>query len=207
MNSLVKLHIIQRYFCKYSIAILLFVVVFAGCQDQARHPDQFIPIYDMDTATNKTIVGFYVFVPDNWSIEKKLKHLANKLSHYQFGHIPIEIQNIEHRREGTIAIINLRESEWNSKLRVQFLELWDEGKGKEADSLLRRMHGPTWFVGYFQGSTGGMRTTITLRDTFLQPGYRGDWIDGIVFLYENEPMNKWDHVFLGGVILRTQEQQ
>lgn len=56
----------------------------------------------------------------------------------------------------------------------------------------------SWYD-YFQGSYGGQHTAITLRETLLQPGYQGKWIDGIVFYYQGEPIEIWDHFNFSGI--------
>ena len=62
----------------------------------------------------------------------------------------------------------------------------------------------TWRYLYFQGSTGGQFTSYSLRMTFLQPGYSGEWIDAVRFYYEGQPIREgdWTHLSLSGVINR-----
>ena len=58
-------------------------------------------------------------------------------------------------------------------------------------------YGPTWKGNFFQGSSGGQATTVTLVKTFLQEDYKSEWIDGIEFYYEGKPISRdWDHVSL-----------
>lgn len=65
-------------------------------------------------------------------------------------------------------------------------------------------HGYSWRGIYFQGSSGGGSTTVTLIKTFLQENYKGEWIDGVEFYYEGKPIveNEWAHIFLSGTIYR-----
>ncbi|MDQ2087579.1 hypothetical protein RBH29_14195 [Herbivorax sp. ANBcel31] len=63
-----------------------------------------------------------------------------------------------------MAVINLREYD-------------------EKNTSIRR----SWKSHYFQGTTGGRETSVTLIETFLQRDYSGEWIDGVSFLYyDNE---------------------
>ncbi|NLM92507.1 MAG: hypothetical protein GX168_06160, partial [Bacteroidales bacterium] len=53
---------------------------------------------------------------------------------------------------------------------------------------------------YFQGSMGGMNTSIVLRESFLQPDYDGVWIDAVAFYYQGDPIGAWDHLLLEGLL-------
>ncbi len=48
------------------------------------------------------------------------------------------------------------------------------------------------WVQKFQGSTGGQVTSDSLIETFLQVKAKGEWIDGVKFLYKNEPI-EYEH--------------
>ena len=84
-----------------------------------------------------------------------------------------EIKDIEGK---SVAVINLRESPINEEI-----------AGPE------EMIGHSWATYYFQGSTGGVLTSIKLVETFLQRDYRGPWIDGVQFLYEGNQID-FEHV-------------
>jgi len=47
-----------------------------------------------------------------------------------------------------------------------------------------------------------MRCLYKLTMTFMQPDYKGEWIDGVEFYYRGKPMEEWDHINLTGTILR-----
>lgn len=108
------------------------------------------------------------------NIEKMLQQLADDLSKDCFEGLPIEVLGIEKIEGKDIATINLKE---DSQAAV------------------------TWEGNFFQGSTGGTITNIALTETFLQKEYKGDWIDGVKFLYENNKL-EYDHVILDEIIYR-----
>jgi len=142
-------------------------------------PPNMLPVYG---ATNEhpddPVVEYYIAVRENLPVIEKLRVLASKLSRLRFSELPINVVRVETVKGKQVAVIDLRE-------RYQ---------GDEV---------PSWKGTYFQGSTGGGLTQISLY-TFLQEGYRGDWVDGVRFLYEGKPMaeGEWDHISLAGVCYR-----
>ncbi|MBA7637487.1 hypothetical protein ES703_45132 [subsurface metagenome] len=138
---------------------------------------EFFPIYGSDEKAMNLEINYYIRIPNNLPTEEKLRILADKLSRFIFK-LPIEVLRIEERKDKKIAVINLLENEVNSYFK--------------------------WNSLYFQGSTGGFFTTMTLRKTFLQDSYKGNWIDGVEFYYEGEPIleEDWDHISLSGTIYR-----
>lgn len=140
--------------------------------------DRYLPIYGLDKTAQAEEVHFYVHLPEDSSLKDQLNVVASTLSRFKFSNLPIEVMRIEDRNGKKIALIDLRE-----------------------DSN----HQSSWETGYFQGSTGGGATTLTLAKSFLQPNYKGDWIDGVEFYYKGKPMSEWDHVNLQGIIERKPE--
>lgn len=141
---------------------------------------EFFPVYGPDREAMNAEINFHVRIPKNLPVIEKLKILADKLSRFKFG-LPIEILRVEEQKDRKIAVINLlehKETDINSEL--------------------------TWRSVYFQGSTGGFFTTVTLTKTFLQEIYEGKWIDGVEFCYEGEPISEgdWDHISLSGTIYK-----
>jgi hypothetical protein len=138
----------------------------------------YFKIYGADKGANYSEVNFYVSIPETIPKLEKLRHLADKLSRYKFRYLPISVLRIENRSNKEIAIVELIEKD--------------------------PMSGTSWRSGFFQGSTGGSFTTITLTKTFLQEDYEGNWIDGIEFYYEGKPIGKWDwdHIKLSGTNYR-----
>ncbi|OSA96991.1 UNVERIFIED_ORG: hypothetical protein B2H98_00310 [Clostridium botulinum] len=107
----------------------------------------------------------------NLSLEDKLKQLSKTLSEKVFDKLPIEVKSIETIDGKKIATINLDESATN--------------KGVTSNADLKK---PNWTADKLQGSTGGEITENSLLETFLQVKYKGEWIDGVKFLYKNEPI-------------------
>lgn len=154
--------------------------------DPSREQDR--PIYEF--AENASIFNIYganvdtyepellsqVSIKNSLSLEQKLKTVSEYLSKAQFGNLGIEVSEIEEKDGKKIAIVNLTETPNENDV--------------------------SWNTGYFQGSTGGTITSISLEKTFLQKGYEGEWIDGVRFLYEGQRI-QFDHVgMLGDIIYR-----
>lgn len=148
---------------------------------EVREVEKFdlLRVYGADKHAMQREVNFCIQVPKNLSIMEKLEIIADRLSRFRFDYLPIEVVKIETCDDTSIAIINLREFE-------------------------NLPNAPSWRYHYFQGTTGGHFTTLTLVDTFLQKEYKGEWIGGVRFMYENQPIkeNDWDHIGLSGIILR-----
>ena len=124
-----------------------------------------------------------LFVDSTLSLEKKIRILADSLSVYYFNGLTLQLSGMDTMPEvGLVARIDLQEKDAYS------------GPGS-----LPSYH--SWYD-FFQGSAGGTNTTITLRESFLQPGYEGPWINGVIFLYQGEPIGEWDHIQLQGLIRR-----
>jgi len=155
--------------------------------DKSYEMDELFKIYGSDKKAENPEVNFYILIPKNLSLIQKLNIIADKLSRFGFNYLPIEVLKIEEQNSKKIVVINLKEHEWD--------------RGEE------NFIGSNWRYGFFQGSTGGYFTTITLIETFLQNDYKGEWIDGVRFMYENQPIKQedWDHIDLSGIIYRNQE--
>jgi hypothetical protein len=148
-------------------------------------------VYGSDKAAMKIETNFYISIPKSLPIIEKLRIIADRLSRFKFDYLPIEVLRIENQNGKKIAIINLKEHEWNRNID------WNKPLQMSGNA------GVTWRTHHFQGTTGGGFTTVTLIETFLQNEYNGDWIDGISFMYENQPIDEnWNHISLSGVIYR-----
>jgi hypothetical protein len=130
---------------------------------------------------------FTVTLPPDLTQAEALELLTTLISRYNFCHLPIAVVGIENE----IATINLAEHPWNQET--------------TAPPTLPGCSGATWRTLYFQGSAGGSITSKTLAHTLLQPDFTADWIEGVTFQYEGEPIEEgdWDHISLFGII--TQE--
>lgn len=159
-------------------------------------PEEFFKVYKLHpehVLTGKSeydylVVDFYILIPKDLPMMKRLKTIAKKLSEEKFK-LPIEVLKIEEQDGEKIAIINLREHPVN--------------QGRECIEM--DFVYPRWCSGYFQGSLGGQETYIILVETFLQRDYKGSWIDGIKFMYEDKPIDIdiWDHIDLAGIKYRN----
>lgn len=158
-------------------------------EDQGMQEKHFYPVYGADKEVQKTVVNFYIKLSEDLTIKEKLESIADRLSRFKFNRLPIEVVKIKKDNDDNIAIINLREHEWN---RSQ----------NEADEL----RGISWRSHYFQGSAGGMITSETLIRTFLQRNYDGDWVDGVEFLYEDRKITEEmsEHIHLSGIKYRKE---
>lgn len=135
-----------------------------------------IPIYTANIDTYKREVDVYTLLPRDKTLEEKLDYVADTLSKQHFSGLPIEIVKIEDVDGKSVAIVNLEELPENQGIT-------DTSKYK----------GESWAIGHFQGSSGGTTTSTTLIETFLQKEYKGEWVDGVKFLYNDKEIG-FDHV-------------
>lgn len=149
----------------------------AALEEKVSDNKNYYGVYTADDFTMVKQTYLWVYIPWEKPIEEKLDILSNVLSQTLFDDLPIEVVKVEERDGKRIALINLMESDENQKISGQALFM-----------------GKSWAAGYFQGSTGGSITSISLIETFLQKQYNGDWIDGVRFLYNNGIEAGWsDH--------------
>lgn len=112
-----------------------------------------------------------VRVKKDTELEEILAALVKGLSDTVFK-LPMTYEGIQIIFDQRIAVVNLHES--------------PEDKSVEYPDV-------SWRTGYFQGSTGGAITSVSLVETMLQKDYDGDWVDGVKFLYDGEPI-EYEHV-------------
>lgn len=124
-----------------------------------------LSIYSIDENSLEPNESGTIEVAENASVEDKLKSLAKELSEKKFDKLSIEVKSIDKVDGKKVATINL------------------------ADSDAKK------WVPKFQGSTGGAVTANTLIENFLQSNNKnkGEWIDGVKFLYNNKPI-EYEHV-------------
>jgi hypothetical protein len=133
-----------------------------------RYKENIYPIYIADNYTYEKIIAAYIYIPKETVLKKKLETLATVLSDTHFNNLPIEVVRIEEVNKKKIAIVNLKESLENQGI-----------------TDYEKMIGNTWMMHHMQGSCGGTVTQTTLIETMLQREYKGPWIDGVKFLYDN----------------------
>ncbi len=138
-------------------------------EEPAQGESMFI-IYSGDIDTYEKEIFSKVPIADSIELQGKLEILAENLSKMLFDGLGIEVAKVEDENGQLIATVNLTEN--NNP---------DES---------------SWKSGYFQGSAGGAITGITLEETFLQREYGGEWIDGVIFIYEDQAL-EFDH--MGGL--------
>ncbi|MCA1757772.1 MAG: hypothetical protein LC649_09980 [Bacteroidales bacterium] len=177
---------------------LLIIVVSAGCKssNNADHVSDedinkylILPLYNaMEIEVSgewKTVpvADSYIRLDPESDRNTILNHIASELSSGYFNDLKIEIlhQDGENGEDGMIKI-NLAEMD----------SYTGPGSVKAYNS---------WYD-FFQGSAGGTNTTITLRESFLQRTYKGEWIEAVQFMYMGEPFPESDHVHLSGIITR-----
>lgn len=139
-------------------------------------PRNLLRVYCYNAMIDIEGVDFCVAAPMHTSLDKRMDLIADVLMKYHFKKGLIKVKKIEQRGDKKIAVVELLET-------------------KECPYA--------WKGQYFQGSSGGHVTTYALSNTFLQPEYTGEWIDGVEFWYEGEPISDdWDHIFLSGTKYR-----
>jgi hypothetical protein len=146
----------------------------------SRIPTSFLTVYaGTSDYPGLPLADYYIAVSEDLPVMKKLQTVAAKLSTQRFSELPIEVVGVKSVHGKRIATIGLR-------------ELYDD------------LRLPRWQTSYFQGSTGGGLTQTTLVYTFLQKKYRGEWVDGVRFMYEGKPFQEgdWDHIGLAGIYYR-----
>lgn len=124
-----------------------------------------LSIYSVDENSLEPNESSTIEVNENSSVEDKLKAIARELSEKKFDKLLIEVKSIDKVSGKKVATINLADS------------------------------GAKKWVPKFQGSTGGAVTSNTLIENFLQANNKnkGEWVDGVKFLYNNKPID-YQHV-------------
>lgn len=123
-----------------------------------------LSIYTIDDNTLEPNESSKIELSTDSSLEDKVQQLSNTVSKNYFDNLPIKVKSIDTIDGKKIATINLL----------------DDNNNKWSNK--------------FQGSTGGQITANTLIENFLQVSYKGEWIDGVKFLYNDEPI-EYDHVY------------
>jgi len=123
-----------------------------------------LSIYTIDDNTLEPNESSKMEISTDSSLEDKVQELSNTVSKNFFDNLPIKLKSIDNIDGKKIATINLIDDNSNK---------WSSK---------------------FQGSTGGQITANTLIENFLQVTYKGEWIDGVTFLYNDEPI-EYDHVY------------
>ena len=119
---------------------------------------------------NHSVVSVLKLLP----INKKMSHLALKLSNENFQGKPIVLKEIVIEEGKKIAYFDLQD------------------KNKDISS-------PDNWYSSFQGSTGAQSTLNSIVDTLLQKEFKGDWIDGINLTYNGQYI-EFDHISFENIV-------
>ena len=124
-----------------------------------------LSIYTIDDNSLEPNESSTIELNESLSLEDKLKELSKTVSEKNFDNLTIEVKSIDTVNGKKVATINLADSNTNK------------------------------WVPKFQGSTGGAVTSNTLIENFLQTNNKskGEWIDGVKFLYNNKAI-EYEHV-------------
>lgn len=127
--------------------------------------DNKLSVYSIDENTLEPNKSSDISVAASSSLQDKLQQLSNEVSKDYFESLPIKVKSIDTVDGKKIATINLVDG----------------------------TDGSSW-TNKFQGSAGGQITANTLIENFLQVSYKGEWVDGVKFLYNDAPI-EYDHVY------------
>ncbi len=140
--------------------------------------DNLYVIYTVsNTDYNATKNAAYLYISADKKLKEKLGIISDAVSNMFFENLPIEVVDIENKDGKKIAVINLLENENN--------------RGQKDYSVHKR---PSWALNFFQGSSGGGQTSTILIENFLQRQNKNQWVDGIRFLYNGNPITGFDHI-------------
>jgi hypothetical protein len=169
---------------------IVFCILISACNSKESSNDSFAlyttkEVIDSSSSTRRTVpeIKRYISIPKSNSLDGKIKTLLDSISKDSFNNLAIKSLGVT------------RDSHGLKLLKVNLLET---SGFKIPDSLGNYR---TWYD-FFQGSSGGLETTLTLTESILQRDYKGEWIDKVEFYYQSEPIGEWDHVFLSGQIKR-----
>lgn len=149
------------------IKIILFIgIVIIGLVLLMQKEKLIIYTSNIDTGAseNHSIVSVLKLLPVN----KKMSHLALKLSNENFQGKPIVLKEIVIEEGKKIAYFDLQD------------------KNKDISST------DNWYSS-FQGSTGAQSTLNSIVDTLLQKEFKGEWIDGVNLTYNGQYI-EFDHI-------------
>lgn len=145
-------------------------------ENMIKFKDNVYPLYTANYDSFKKESYLWIYIDEKSPVKDKLDILSKALSKVYFGNLPIEVSGVKNINGKKIAVVNLKESEENQKI-------------KETVNF----KGTSWASNYFQGSTGGNVTSTSLIETMLQRDYNGTWIDGVTFLYNGKKI-EFEHV-------------
>ena len=129
--------------------------------------EETLPVYGADNNHQRIKISS-VTVKTDEPLLNKMNYLGAEIGVKFFGGLTMEAKEIKTVNGKKVLVMNLI-----------------EGSGAVGEK--------SWVYDYFQGSTGGLMTSIALSETFLQKEYSGIWIDGVQFLLDGETID-FEHV-------------
>jgi len=172
---------------KILFVVAMFSLIVASCKED-KETEKFKIYSDKEIICEKTNTYKMVTYKDKEflikkekSVKDKLSLIADTLSKSYFNNLEISIKDI-YEDDNNILIAN-----------IDLIENPDyDGPGSVPSYN-------SWYD-HFQGSYGGRRTTILLKENLLQRNYEGVWIDGLVFFYEGDSIRSMAHLNLNGIV-------
>ncbi|OOB80551.1 MAG: hypothetical protein BEN19_04345 [Epulopiscium sp. Nuni2H_MBin003] len=154
-------------------------------QNQQIIDESILKIYTLDYDTMENMVIDEIMYVENINpssitsndIMVNMQQIADSLSENIFQGMPIVATEILEVADNKIIVIDLQDK----KSKNLYTSEWNN---------------------FFQGSTGGLITTASLEETFLQRDYTQDWVDGVQFLYNGQSIPELDHINLSEIIYR-----
>jgi len=139
-------------------------------------------LYDGDYDNYKAKLAKTITVESSLKLEEKVKKVAKSLSETLYNNLPIETSietSIENRDGKKVAIINLVEPiSSNNKI---FKEKYAKMKDKTG----------TWQYYFSSGEAKAIVTLASIEETFAQPEYFGEWIDGYMIYHNGETLEDY----------------
>lgn len=177
------------------ILIIIGIIALVSCKDTKRNIQNESEAFTLYTSKDTFLVdqqltmqipavGRIVRIEKDKSILEKLKIIGDSLSDYYFNGLRLEV-TMDHNNsdnDSTYAIVDLLEKDsYDGPGSLPSYQAWYD---------------------FFQGSSGGLNTQITLEESFLQKDFNGPWIAGVRFFYRGSPIEEWDHLNLSGLKTR-----
>lgn len=134
---------------------------------EPQDDEETLPVFGADNNHQRIKISSITVKTDE-PLLTKMNYLGAEIGVKFFGGLTMKAKEIKTVSGKKVLVVNLI-----------------EGSGAVGDK--------SWVYDYFQGSTGGLMTSIALSETFLQKEYSGTWIDGVQFLLDGETID-FEHV-------------
>jgi hypothetical protein len=174
----------------FFLSLILFLFHSSACSDIAEKVSSIRPniIGDINLYTFSSHDQYFLSdarpfpLPADTSIEDALTSLGNHLSETYFVH-----EHMASQSKILFEVTELHEiPNLPDTLRVAVINMID------TERYAMRY--------FFQGSTGAQTTFCMLGATFIQPQSDSPLLDGLILLYNGEPLQELDHINLSGIL-------